>query len=182
MPRQARLDIPGLLQHVIVRGIERSDIFLDDDDRQRFVDRFDSLLVETGADCFAWALIPNHAMDDNDARVLGGGDFVASLREEPRFDGKLSRTMDMNSLQARVSNYFKLPSAAILRRGRRNQYSEARELFCYLAVRELGYSGSKVGAMIGMGTPSVSRALRRGEELVASRPELKEWWVTQLKQ
>jgi len=61
MPRQARLDIPILLQHVIVRGIERSNIFLDDDDRDRFVDRFSNLLVETGTDCFAWALIPNHA-------------------------------------------------------------------------------------------------------------------------
>lgn len=60
MPRQPRLDIPGLLQHVIVRGIERSEIFLDDDDRRRFVDRFDRLLVETETDCYAWALIPNH--------------------------------------------------------------------------------------------------------------------------
>ena len=60
MPRQARLDIPGLLQHVIVRGIERSDIFLDDDDRERFVGRFGSLLVKTDTDCYAWALIPNH--------------------------------------------------------------------------------------------------------------------------
>ena len=61
MPRQARLDIPGLLQHVIVRGIDRTNIFLDDDDRDRFVERFSNLLVETGTDCFAWALIPNHA-------------------------------------------------------------------------------------------------------------------------
>ena len=30
MPRLARLDITGLLQHVIVRGIERRDIFNDD--------------------------------------------------------------------------------------------------------------------------------------------------------
>lgn len=60
MPRQSRLDIPGLLQHVIVRGIERTDIFLDDEDRSRFIARFGKLLVETGTDCFAWALIPNH--------------------------------------------------------------------------------------------------------------------------
>ncbi|MDD2320493.1 MAG: transposase [Geobacteraceae bacterium] len=60
MPRQPRLDIPGLLQHVIVRGIERTEVFLDDKDRQRFVDRFDRLLVETETDCYAWALIPNH--------------------------------------------------------------------------------------------------------------------------
>ena len=60
MPRSARLDIAGLLQHVIVRGIERRDIFNDDNDRQRFVDRFMSLLSETGVRCFAWALLSNH--------------------------------------------------------------------------------------------------------------------------
>jgi hypothetical protein len=54
---------------------------------------------------------------------------------------------------------MKLPTADILRRGRRNQYSEARELFCYLAVTELGYSGGKVGAMIGMGSSSVTAQL-----------------------
>jgi hypothetical protein len=53
MPRQSRLDIPGLLQHVIVRGIERTAIFLDDEDRSRFLARFGKLLVETGTDCFA---------------------------------------------------------------------------------------------------------------------------------
>ena len=121
-------------------------------------------------------------MGDYDERVLGSGDFVASLREEPRLGGKLSRTMDLSSLQARVNDYFKLPVVAILRRGRRNQYSEARELFCYLAVSDLGYSCAKVGGMIGMGSSSVSRAVRRGGELVASRPELEEWWKMQLKQ
>jgi hypothetical protein len=30
MPRTARLDIPGLLHHVIVRGMERTPIFRDD--------------------------------------------------------------------------------------------------------------------------------------------------------
>ena len=44
MPRSARLDIPNLLQHVIVRGIERRDIFLNDDDRQDFVQRYQTLL------------------------------------------------------------------------------------------------------------------------------------------
>ena len=39
MPRTARIDIPGLLQHVIVRGIERRDIFLNDDDRRLFLER-----------------------------------------------------------------------------------------------------------------------------------------------
>jgi hypothetical protein len=60
MPRQARLDLPGLLQRVIVRGIERRKIFLDDEDRKAFLARLSELLVESDADCFAWALLPNH--------------------------------------------------------------------------------------------------------------------------
>lgn len=60
MPRQARIDIPGLLQHVIGRGIERRNIFRDNVDRRFFVERFSGLLQETDTDCFAWALLPNH--------------------------------------------------------------------------------------------------------------------------
>ena len=60
MPRTARIDIPGLLQHVIVRGIERRDIFLDDNDRRLFLERFSKLLAETGTECLAWALMTNH--------------------------------------------------------------------------------------------------------------------------
>jgi hypothetical protein len=47
MPRSARLDQPGLLQHVIVRGIEKRDIFFDDEDRDDFVRRLSTLLLET---------------------------------------------------------------------------------------------------------------------------------------
>ena len=61
MPRLARIDIPGLLQHVIVRGIERRNIFNDDHDCQLFVDRLFSLCLETGVHCYAWTLLSNHA-------------------------------------------------------------------------------------------------------------------------
>jgi REP element-mobilizing transposase RayT len=60
MPRLARLDITGLLQHVIVRGIERRAIFNDDQDRQFFVERFTLLLRETDVRCYAWAILSNH--------------------------------------------------------------------------------------------------------------------------
>ncbi len=36
MPRQARLDAPGVLHHVIARGIERRTIFAHDTDRDAF--------------------------------------------------------------------------------------------------------------------------------------------------
>jgi REP element-mobilizing transposase RayT len=61
MPRQPRIDIPGLLQHVIFRGVARSDIFINDDDREDFVQRLGQLLNETDTRCYAWTLLDNHA-------------------------------------------------------------------------------------------------------------------------
>jgi putative transposase len=61
MPRTARLDVTGILQHVIVRGIEKRDIFLDDGDRRSFLARFSNLLLENGMECLAWAIMTNHA-------------------------------------------------------------------------------------------------------------------------
>ena len=60
MPRQARIDAPGAVHHIIARGIERRRIFTDDHDRRDFVRRLGELIIETRTQCFAWALIPNH--------------------------------------------------------------------------------------------------------------------------
>jgi len=60
MPRQPRLDAPGLLQHVMARGIERRKIFWDDKDRVSFLERFAVILEETQTQYYAWSLIPNH--------------------------------------------------------------------------------------------------------------------------
>ncbi|MFZ3045196.1 MAG: transposase [Desulfatirhabdiaceae bacterium] len=60
MPRQPRLDAPGILQHVMARGIERCQIFRNDDDRKDFLARFAQILEESQTQCYAWALIPNH--------------------------------------------------------------------------------------------------------------------------
>lgn len=61
MPRQARLDEPGTLHHVMIRGIERKTIFRDDEDRKDFVGRLGNLTKKTGTRLLAWSLLPNHA-------------------------------------------------------------------------------------------------------------------------
>ncbi len=50
----------GALHHVMVRGIERRAIFMDDLDRARFLLRLEVALRLAGTTCFAWALMPNH--------------------------------------------------------------------------------------------------------------------------
>jgi putative transposase len=61
MPRQARLDTPGTLHHVMIRGIERKRIFREDKDREDFVSRLRSLSKKTGTRLLAWSLLNTHA-------------------------------------------------------------------------------------------------------------------------
>lgn len=320
MPRQPRLDIPGLLQHVIVRGIERTEIFFDDDDRRSFVNRFGRLLVDTATDCYAWALIPNHfhlllrcnrmqlsrfmsrlltgyavyfnlrhersghlfqnryksivceeqtylfeliryihlnplraglvsgldaldhypwcghsiilgngrmsgqsvetvlthfgkridlargqyrqfvadglSMGDqphlvgknmnrqdcetgagvSDNRVLGCSDFFQTLCERIGFKGRLQDRKSLEKLQQAVEDYFELQPGGLGQRGREDHISAARAVYCFLAVAELHYPGVEVSRGLGICGPSVSRAVRRGEELFRSSVNLQVWW------
>ena len=61
MTRQARLDAPGTLHHVIVRGIEQRKIVDDFHDRKDFISRMGKIASETGTPVYAWALMTNHA-------------------------------------------------------------------------------------------------------------------------
>src|SRR5574341_871737 len=60
MPRGRRLDAPGTLHHVMVRGIERRPLFHDDADRADFLRRLAAVGQATGLQVLAWALMPNH--------------------------------------------------------------------------------------------------------------------------
>ncbi len=60
MPRQARLDAPGTLHHVMIRGIEGAHIFWDNKDREHFLTRVEEIGKATGARILAWALMNNH--------------------------------------------------------------------------------------------------------------------------
>lgn len=61
MPRQARLDSPGTLHHVMIRGIEGRNIVGDDYDRRDFVRRLGEVGTASGTAVFAWALMSNYA-------------------------------------------------------------------------------------------------------------------------
>jgi len=57
MPRQARLYAPGALHHIMVRGINKSAIFTDHQDRVRFLDRLGQTVTEGQCAVYAWELI-----------------------------------------------------------------------------------------------------------------------------
>jgi REP element-mobilizing transposase RayT len=313
MPRLARLDIAGLLQHVIVRGIERRDIFNDDHDRQLFVARFVSLLSETGVRCYAWALLsnhfhlllmptstplshfmrrfltgyavsfnrrhkrsghlfqnryksivceeepyllelvryihlnplragmvasleeldlypwsghavllghrqlggqvidsvlerfgkrvttarrnyrqfiadgiktgrrddlvggglkrsqgerPNHEYESYDERVLGGGEFVDSLKEDFTLRERMKRVVTLTHLLAIVSAALALDPDLVRKPSKNRAPAAARGIICHLAIYEFGYTGSEVGKFLHLGPTGVSLAARRGEKIL----------------
>ena len=60
MPRQARIDMPGQIYHVMARGIERRAIFSEEADCEDLRTRVSVWLKNSGARCLAWCFMPNH--------------------------------------------------------------------------------------------------------------------------
>ena len=82
MPRRARLDAPGTLHHVMVRGIERRRIVNDVADRKNFVKRLGELSVATNTSIYAWALLTNHAHILLRSSEIGLSDFMRLPRTD----------------------------------------------------------------------------------------------------
>ncbi|RPI10788.1 MAG: transposase, partial [Zetaproteobacteria bacterium] len=74
MPRGPRLDAPGTLHHVIVRGLDQQVIFRDERDRNDFLRRVAALAEAKHLIVYAWSLMPNHAhlLIRTQARSIGG--------------------------------------------------------------------------------------------------------------
>lgn len=61
MPRKARLDTPGTLHHVIIRGMEKGQIVTDRKDREYFISHLAKVALATKTAVYAWSLLVNHA-------------------------------------------------------------------------------------------------------------------------
>ena len=128
MPRKARIDAPGALHHVIVRGIERRKIFRSDYDRENFLNRLAKLIPEPHTDCFAWAHIPNHVH----LLLRTGGDVTAS--------NKSPGTVKARALLCYWA-HRKLGMTTVQIAGKLN--------LCQSAVSRLSMKGEKIGKEYG---------------------------------
>jgi len=98
-----------------------------------------------------------------DARILGGGEFVARLLTTA--DAKARDTLrirrpqpPLEALAQRIAVSAGVP-VADLQAGRRTRaVSHARRLLCQLAVRHLAYPGATVARFLGVTTSAVNRA------------------------
>ena len=60
MSRPLRVNAPGLFHHVMARGNNKMDIFLDDKDREKFLEILENVLVRYTLLCLAYCLMRNH--------------------------------------------------------------------------------------------------------------------------
>ena len=61
MPRYARQTSGSRVYHIMLRGIDRMSIFLDDDDRKRFLETMDRMKKDGEYELYAYCLMGNHA-------------------------------------------------------------------------------------------------------------------------
>ena len=109
-----------------------------------------------------------------DERILGDSEFVMSVLEEAneKYERRYeieSRGYDLNDVQKRVAEVLGVDGERIYSRGRRREQVEARSLFCYLAVRQLGYSVTDLARRLAMTQPAVGYAVSRGEQIANAK-------------
>ncbi|MFH1243698.1 MAG: transposase, partial [Pseudomonadota bacterium] len=108
-----------------------------------------------------------------DQRILGDSGFVSNVLKEA--DEKFERYYemkrlgyDLNTIEDRVCEIYKIEKEDIFSRSREKVKSDARALFCFWAVRELGYGQRELARRLGMTQPGVGYAVIKGEAILKS--------------
>ena len=135
MPRKARIDAPGALHHIIVRGIEKKAIFRQEMDRKDFLKRFVERVLKEANEKFEEHLQLDAAGFNLDELI----DKVASS-----FD------MSVDDLKTSSKN---------------RNIVQARAVLCYLAVRKLRFSCTEVARRLNISPNTVSMAVSRGQKI-----------------
>ena len=152
MPRKARIDAPGALHHIIIRGIERKAIFYDNVDRENFLQRLIGVRIK------------------GDERLLGSSDFVErvlkqadeQLEEKYRLQ---TSVISLHELIQKVAAYYKIDPEHLKSAGKQRTVTLARRILCYIAVRKLGYKCTDVSKTLGISAATVSKAVNSGGKL-----------------
>ena len=123
MPRQPRLEIPGIPVHVTQRGVNRCAVFLDDDDRQHYLKLLAASEQRHALQIHAYVLMGNHVhllISSEKAGALSkamrqvGQNYVSTFNRRHRRTGTLwegrfkSCLVDSNRYLLTVYRYIEL--------------------------------------------------------------------------
>ena len=105
-----------------------------------------------------------------DHRILGDSAFVIEVLAEgeekfERFYELKSKGYNLDTIAQKVCDIFGIEPEQIYSKSRQKIRAEARGLYCYWAVVELGYSLADLARLLGMTGQGVGYAVRRGERI-----------------
>ncbi|MBW1613416.1 MAG: transposase, partial [Deltaproteobacteria bacterium] len=105
-----------------------------------------------------------------DERILRDSDFVLQVLKEAdetfnRYYEMKRLGYDLKTVEDRVCRIFKINPEDIYSKSREKVKASARGLFCYWAVRELGYGLTDIARHLGITQPAVVYAVKRGEHI-----------------
>ena len=107
-------------------------------------------------------------------RILDDGDFVMDVLSEAnepidRRYALRSRGYTIEKLEERVLEIYGIDRKELYSKGRQKVRADARSVFCYWAVRELGLEGTRMAKRLQMNQPGVAYAVRKGEGIVRDK-------------
>jgi len=105
-----------------------------------------------------------------DQRILGDSGFVLSILKEAEESFERRYEMkrlgyNLGKIEDRVCELFEIERGDIFSKSREKRKADARALFCFWAVRELGYTIREIARKLGMSPPGVGYAVIRGESI-----------------
>jgi putative transposase len=110
----------------------------------------------------------------SDERILGDGEFVGSVLAaaqeamEKRYELQVLG-YDLEKVALRVSEVLGAGAGAAWTKGKYRDAVEARSLFCYWALRELGTPMSLLARKLGISIPAVSKSVARGRTIAEAK-------------
>ena len=159
MPRRARLDAPGTLHHVMVRGIERRRIVNDVADRNNFVKRLGELSEATNTSIYAWALLTNHAHILLRSSEIGLSDFMRRFLTGYAISYNRRHRRWGHLFQNRYKSIEELKSGSRCR-----EVSGVRALIAIGLVKKHGVALAEVARQVGVSTAAVSKIIKRARQ------------------
>ena len=105
----------------------------------------------------------------SDQRILGDGEFVqdviSGLDDLVKKNLRLSgRRIEIDALAQKVCKKYDISLGELCSGSRRRIVVEARGSICWVAVRELGYSGADVARYLGVTNSCVTRFVSSGKK------------------
>lgn len=120
------------------------------------------------------ALRKDKAYQKGDERILGDGEFVNQVlaKAEDRLErhqALRASGIDRESVAQRVAQLLTIKTDEVWAKGKYPRIVEARSLYCYWLVRELGVSMAQLGRELGLTIAAVSKSVQRGQRFAEER-------------